>query len=181
MCRPSQRNGMIIAALLALAWFVVAWAYFCLRYATINWTAPYFALGFAIEGSLLLWFGLIRGQLTFALADRTSRIGLGLYLFALLIMPLLGLVLGRSMLQAELFGLAPDSTAVGTIGLLLAARGRHVISLLIIPLTWCIINATTLWPLGAPAAWIMIAVPFVCALTLLLRTPGMTVRIRELQ
>jgi hypothetical protein len=87
-------------------------------------------------------------------------------LIALLIMPLLGLISGKSVLQAELFGLAPDPTAVGTLGILLAARGPHVISLLIIPLAWCVISAATLWAMGAPAAWVMIAAPIACVLAL---------------
>jgi hypothetical protein len=169
LCRPGQRHSRILAALLALAWLVVAWAYFYLRYATINWIATFFALGFAIEGLLLLWFGFIRGHLNFALTDRTSRIGLGLYLIAMLIMPLLGSLFGRSLLQAEIFGLAADPTAVGTLGLLLAARGRKVISLLIIPLAWCLVSAATLWTMSSPEAWIMIAAPVVYLFALSLR------------
>jgi hypothetical protein len=164
--RPSQRNSRIIAALLAVAWLVVAWAYFHLRYATINWIGSYFAIGFAVEGLLLLWLGVARSQLNFAPAGRSGRIGLGLYLIALLIMPLLALIYIRSFLQAELFGLAPDPTAVGTLGLLLAARGRHVINLLIIPLTWCVVSAATLWAMGAPASWVMIAAAVACVLAL---------------
>jgi hypothetical protein len=162
--RPTPYSGKLIAALLALAWLVVAWAYFYLRYATINWIAPYFAAAFAIQALLLIWFGLIRGRLTFALVERASRIGLGLYLLALLIMPLLGLIFGRRLLQAELFGLAPDPTAIGTLGLLFASRGRPLIGLSIIPLAWCAVSAATLWTMGSPAAWMMIAVPFVCVI-----------------
>jgi hypothetical protein len=170
--QPTPRNSRLIATLLALAWIVVASAYFYLRYATINWIAPYFAAGFVFQGLLLIWLGLIRGHLTFALADRKSRIGLGLYLLALLIMPLLGLIFGRSLLQAELFGLAPDPTAIGTLGLLFASRGRPLIGLSIIPLAWCAISAATLWTMGSPTAWIMIAAPFVCAVSLSLRARG---------
>jgi len=170
--RPTPRNSRLIAALLALAWIAVAWSYFYQRYATINWIAPYFALAFAIQALLLIWHGLIRGHLTFALLDRRSRIGLGLYLIALLIMPLLGLIFGRSLFQAELVGLAPDPTAIGTLGLLLASRGRHIISLLIIPLAWCAISAATLWTMDSPTAWLMIAVPVVCLVAFSLRTRG---------
>ena len=167
--RPTPYSGRFIATLLALAWIVVAWVYFYQRYATINWIAPYFAAAFAIQALLLIWHGLIRGHLTFALVSRRNRIGLGLYLIALLMMPLLGLIFGRSLLQAELLGLAPDPTAIGTIGLLLASRGRHIISLLIIPLAWCVVSAATLWTMGSPTAWLMIAVPVVCVGALLQR------------
>jgi len=158
LARPSPKSGKFICAILALAWIVVAWAYFFQRYASINWIAPYYAAAFLIEAALLAWIGVIRGGLGFSVAGHAGRkIGLCLYLFALMIYPLAAPLLGRPIAQAEIFGLMPDPTAIATLGLLLVATGRRIISLLIIPLAWCIVSAATLWTMNSPEAWIMIA------------------------
>ena len=51
--------------------------------------------------------------------------GLGLFGFAVLGYPWIGVMLGRPLSQAEVFGMAPDPTAIGTLGvLLLTASGE---------------------------------------------------------
>ncbi|HEY1226717.1 MAG TPA: hypothetical protein VGF26_05300 [Ramlibacter sp.] len=57
-------------ALLAACWLWVAWAFLLQRYATINWAAPWFAAGFAIEGIALLLASAFG-------AARTGHIGWG--------------------------------------------------------------------------------------------------------
>ena len=149
--RGGDRAGRAIAAILALCWLWVAWAFHWQRYASINWAADYFALAFALEGVLLLWLGVVRGRLQFAPASRVQeRAGLGLFLFALLLHPLIGPLLGRSWTQAELFGMAPDPTALATLGLLLGAGARPVWLLFLIPIAWCLISGATLWAMEAP-------------------------------
>jgi len=77
-----------------------------------------------------------------------------LFLFALLVEPLAGPLFGRGWKQVEIFGLAPDPTAVGTLGLLLFAttRGRWV--LMIVPVLWCAITGATLFTMKAPDFWV---------------------------
>ena len=60
-----------------------------------------------MEALLLAWAG-------FRLTLRTNPTGLALFLFALVLQPLIGPLLGRPWAQVELFGLAPDPTVVGT-------------------------------------------------------------------
>jgi hypothetical protein len=43
----------------------------------------------------------------------------------------------------------PDPTVLGTIGLLLLARGRFRGPLLVIPLLWCLLSGATLWAIVA--------------------------------
>jgi hypothetical protein len=137
-----------IAAILAAGWLWVGWAFHLERYATINWAAVYFAAGFAAQALLLVWTGVLRGGLRFQPPSGVpGRIGLGVFLFALVAQPLIAPLLGRPWAQAGLFGLAPDPTAVGTLGaLLLADRTRW--PLLAIPLLWCAIAGATLWTMG---------------------------------
>jgi hypothetical protein len=156
----------VIAALLAAAWLWVAWAYLLERYDTINWAARYFAIGFAIEALLLIAAGLLLGRLRFRpAASVTSRLGLGLFLFALVLQPLIGPLVGRQWTQLEIFGVAPDPTVVGTLGLLLTAAGRAVWLLLVIPLLWCAVSSLTLWAMASPDA---LVVPAAAVFVLLL-------------
>src|SRR5262245_52027521 len=124
----------IIAAILAAAWLWVAWAYLLARYDTINWAAHYFAIGFAIEVLLLSVAGLILGRRRFhPTADPTGRLGLIIFAFALVLQPLAAPLVGRPWTQLEIFAIAPDPTAIGTLGLLLTARGWASWLLMAIP------------------------------------------------
>lgn len=155
--------GRTIALLLAGCWAWIAWAYLGRSYATINWAAVYFAYGFAIQALLLLLTGAA-GLVKFTKPEpRLAQAGLGMFAFALLIQPLIGPLLGRSWSELELFGLAPDPTAVATLGVLLAAD-RIRFALMIVPLLWCAIGGATLWAMGAPDALILPAAGLLAAL-----------------
>jgi len=139
-------------AMLAACWLWVAWAFHLQRYATINWAAAGFAAAFAIEGLLLLLAGVFAARAGL----RTRRgwrgnIGLGLLLFALFVQPWLGVLQGRPWSQAELFGMAPDPTALATLGLLLLLRPQAWFAWLLwpIPVLWCMVGAATLWTMQA--------------------------------
>jgi hypothetical protein len=149
--RPAAR---VAAALLAASWLWVGWAYHAERYATINTAAPGFAAAFVVEALLLLWLGTVRGRLAIApLRDGVRRPALGLLAFALLGYPLLAAANGRPWLQMEMFAVAPDPTALATLGVL--ALTRPLLPLLWpIPLLWCFISGATLWTMHAPDFWI---------------------------
>ena len=145
-------GGRVVAAVLAAAWLFVAWAYHFERYATINTAAPYYAVGFAVQALLLAWCAVRRDGLRFDLQHAPIRwIGLALFAAGVVFYPLLAPLLGRAWIQAEIFGVAPDPTAVATIGALLPAKGR-IAWLLALPLLWCAITVLTLWTMEAPVA-----------------------------
>jgi hypothetical protein len=145
-----------IAAILTGCWLWVAIAFHAHRYATLTWSARYYAWGFGLEAALVLWAGVVRGRLVF---ERRPA-GLAIFLFALVVQPLIGVVLGRRWSQVEIFGVAPDPTAIATLGLLLLATGRVRWELMVVPLFWCAISGATLLSMKAPDAWI----PLVAAL-----------------
>lgn len=154
VARGGAAPGRVAAALLAACWLWVAWAYHAERYARINSAAPYFALGFALEALLLLWMAAGHGRFALAPArGAPGRAALGLLLFAMLGYPLLAAASGRPWRQLEMFGVAPDPTALATLGLLLSAP-RIDWLLLPIPLLWCAISGATLWTMHAPDAWV---------------------------
>jgi len=149
-------RGRATAAILAACWLWVAVVFHAHRYATLTWSARYYAWGFGLEAALLLWAGVLRGRLVF---ERRPA-GLAIFLFALVVQPLIGVVLGRTWRQVEIFGVAPDPTAIATLGLLLLATGRVRWELMVVPLFWCAISGATLLSMKAPDAWI----PLVAAL-----------------
>jgi hypothetical protein len=159
--RPELRRGRIIAAILTACWLWIAIAFFAMRYAKLSWIAVYFAWGFGLEAALLLWTGLVRGRLAF----ECRPAGLAVFLFALVVAPLIGPLLSRSFRQVEVFGVAPDPTAVGTLGILLLAAGRVRWELIALPAAWCAISGAALAAMDAPAAWI---VPATAALVVIL-------------
>ena len=142
--RP-RHHARWIAVILAILWAWVAWSFFWQRYAAINWAAAYIAPLFALQAALLLAIGTWRDRLSFDRRGAAGIAGLALIVFATLVYPLLAPAFGRPLAGAEIFGTAPDPTAIGTLGFLLLARGRRAFALLSIPLLWCIASGITLW------------------------------------
>ena len=160
------RRGRIVAGILAASWLWVAIAFHATRYSTIHWAAPYFAWGFGVEAVLIVVTGIVPGALVLERAvDSVGRAGLVIFAFALFVQPLVGLLVGRSWRQVEVFGVAPDPTAVATLGALLLAGGRVRWELFVVPAIWCAISGATLLAMEAPGALIP---PLAAALALFL-------------
>lgn len=165
LLRRDAWRGRLVAAILAGCWLWVAWAFQLERYASINWAASAFAIGFAAEALLLVWFGIVRDDLLRAPSGRAHVAGVCMVLFALAVQPVLGPMTGRPWAQAEVFGTAPDPTAVATLGVLLLAPAWPRWALMPIPLAWCVISGATLWAMASPEALLM---PLAALLVLLL-------------
>jgi hypothetical protein len=146
-----------LALILAMLWVFVGWSFLWNRYAAINWAVAYVAPAFAIEGVLLLVIGSLLDGLAF---DRRGPAGWTGYLilaFALAGYPLLAPLQGRGWASSEVFGIAPDPTAIATLSILLLARGRLLPVLLPIPVLWCLLSGMTLQTMGEPQAWALYA------------------------
>jgi len=154
--RPAPWSGRAIAMALGVAWIWVAWSFLWGRYATINWAIAYVAPLFALQGLLLIfWPAAARPR---AGANQVaSLIGLALYLYALFLHPLVALLAGRPIQAAEIFAIAPDPTAIATLGIVSMAQGRFAWLLLVIPILWCMGSALTLYAMAAPEALIPLA------------------------
>jgi hypothetical protein len=169
--RPAG-HGRLVAAGLAVAWAFVGWAFVWNRYATINWAAEYLAPLFALEALLLLLAAGFGGL-------RSGRLGIAAVAGWLLVaiaasQPLLAPWSGRGWPAAEIFAIAPDPTAIATLGLLLTLRGPMVWALVPVPLLWCAGSALTLWTMNEPAA---ASLPFAACL-LALSTLAATAAVR---
>ncbi len=88
-------------------------------------------------------------------SDPAAWVGIGLLVFAVVLQPLLGLLVGRPWSQVEVFGLAPDPTVVATLGVLMMGRTLGQWMLMVIPVLWCAIGGATLWAMGRPDAVVL--------------------------
>lgn len=154
--RAGAWQAAVVTMILAAGWLWTAWAYLVEHYDTINWAARYFAVAFVMEALLLIWAGVVRSRLSFQpRRDWIGRTGAVLVLFALVVQPLIGPLVGRDWTQAEIFGITPDPTVLATLGVLLTVDRRFPWALAIIPLIWCALSGATLWTMGSPDAWVM--------------------------
>jgi hypothetical protein len=156
-----------ILAILAVLWLLVGWSFVWNRFAVINWGASYLAPLFAVEAVLLA--GIAFDATGHGPRRRRAEphpvlaLGSALVLAGLLAYPLLAPLGDRPLGGAELFGVAPDPTAVATLGfVLLLGRGRAW--LLPIPLLWCLVSGATLLTMGEAEGWMPLAAAAVAGL-----------------
>jgi hypothetical protein len=150
-------KARIAFALLGAAWLWVGWAYHLQRYADIHTGAPYFAAGFFVQAGLLGWTAW-KPLAAPAPPDPAQKMALPVVLLTLAGYPLLAPLSGRGWCQAELFGFAPDPTAMLTLGALMFWRAPW--PLWVIPLLWCAASSATLLALRAAHAWIPAGIAF---------------------
>lgn len=155
-------------AALGLLWAVTAYGYFWTRYATINWAAPYAAAVFAAQAAALLAAAAL-GRRPAPLPDVVTKTGAtALVLWGVALHPLLAALEGRRWTSAEVFGLAPDPTAIATLGVLaLLPRGAQF-ALGLAPILWLMASAATLGVMGSAQAAVPLAAA-VFGLLLILR------------
>ena len=155
--RERRHAGRWLGPVLGAAWLWTGWHLVALRYGTVNWAAPTLAWGFYAEAALLAGLGL-SGRLVFVQRGRGVRFGIGLLVAAVLVWPLLALLDGRPWREAEVIAIAPDPTAVATLGLLaLAERSRWTALLCVAPVLWLALSTLTLVTMGAWQGWAVLA------------------------
>ena len=101
-------------------------------------------LGLSLCGTLaaIVFVGLIAAQIV---GTRSAAWLVAIVVFGY---PLLALLFGRTWTTAEVFGVAPDPTAIATVAALGVLRGFPRWVLTIVPLAWCAIAAATLWAMN---------------------------------
>lgn len=141
--RPAH-GGRLAAFVLTLVWAWVGWAFHLERYATINLAAPKFAALFVVAALMIFGIGFVGGRLRIRDRDTPGvRAGIALVLFAACFDPLIGLTAGRRWSELSIFGLAPDPTAIATIGVLIASKGRLRWLPAVPAVIWCLIAILT--------------------------------------
>ncbi len=154
---PSSRMVRWMPLALAAAWGWVGWDFLWSWFAEINAAARYLAFGFWLQAALLvalfLALSVAPGKNLPQPPSPTRRAhlaGAALVAAAVLLWPLTAPMTGRTWAQAEYFGLAPEPTALATIGSLLAARPRRMSWLMVIPVVSMVLSLGTLWLLYGP-------------------------------
>lgn len=156
------------AVLLAASWVSSAIFFLWFHYTPVNWAARYAVPLFILEAGLIILLSLTR-QLYRPLHknDVKGWLGFGLLAYAVVIHPFTSLIFGRTLTTAEIVGLAPDATAMATLGaVLVAARTRTLWLLLPIPVLALTLSGLTLFTLGTPEAWVILIALLVTATAL---------------
>lgn len=172
--RPLELRAALTA--LALLWLWIGWGFLWQRYAPINWAVVYLLPGFVVQALLLLGLawgatpagaggsvpthaGTVRAR-RWRRADRLAPLATGL--LTVLAYPGLAALAGRPWSGAEVFGMAPDPTALATLAVAACLPGRGRWWLVPIPVLWCAVSTLTLAALQAPHA----ALPLTAALAI---------------
>ena len=144
-------RGLFAALVLGATWLLVGGYFLWHRYSSINWTMAWVVPAFGLQALMLAAGGAVRGGVAF---DRSSTAGTLLAAAGLLAYPFVPPLFGRPLTAAEVFGIAPDPTAIVTLRLLLLARGRLVPLLYPVPLLWLLLSGLTLLTMDDPQGWL---------------------------
>ncbi len=156
--RHGCRGNRVIMVVLALVWAWCGYGFLWQYYLPINWAVRYLWPGFAFQVVLFAIFAARPLPLRFGWrGDLSCYVGALMLAVALFAYPFVGLIEGRDLIKAELFGSAGDPTVLGTLGLVLLARGTWRWVLLPVPLAWCVISAGTLWVMDQKVAFVILA------------------------
>lgn len=154
----------LAALALAIAWTCVAIDYFAGRYQQINWAAVYLvpiaavaAIGFAVIAAAG-GRGAAR-DCPSRWGERVARhVGVALAVYAVLLHPFVPLLTGRPLAEGELVALAPDPTAILSLGFVLATQPNARPGLLLAaPLLLLVISSATLATMRASEAAVPLA------------------------
>lgn len=151
-----------LLALLGLSWLWIAWFFLWRSYTPLNWPVGYAALGFALQGVLLITTAFVPDP-SGAARSVPRAPALGMLLFAWLGLPLMELLTGSSWQGIGWLGSAPDPTALATLAVVAALRPPLRWALAAVPVFWCIFSGLTLLAMGDPLWFVL---PLAATLTL---------------
>ena len=157
LLRPRAWTARAAAALLALGWAAAGQGFLATWYAPVNWAAGALLPAFHAQAALLLLAAVWPGRIVLAPAGGAKgALALAVLGAALLLHPLLAPLSGRPLMGAEIAGLAPDPTALATLGLAGWARSRaRGLLIAALPVLWCTVSVATLLTLGAWQGWLL--------------------------
>lgn len=130
VCALQRRGRALALGLAAAGWLWVGAVFHAQWFAQINWAAPALGAAAALQAALLAAAAASRGG--WAPSGPRRHAGLALMAVAVVAGPCLWLTGTR----AEVFGLTPDATALGTLGLLLCVTtARRTLTRCLWPVT----------------------------------------------
>ncbi len=134
--RGRSNSARWVSGILALLWFWTALAYHLAFFASVNRAAVAFAVAFAAQGLMFAWLAWRGADASYRPPSSSARVlGAALIVYALLLYPTLGYLLGHRYPAAPTFGV-PCPTTIYTLGLLAWSNRRPPWWLLGVPLAW---------------------------------------------
>lgn len=146
----SSRVGAsrVISFLLAFLWAWMAIAYHFAFFSAINPAAWLFGAAFLLGSLEFAWYGVVRSHLTFRpIAGIHGIAAAALIVFALVLYPAIGYLVGHRYPSAPTFGL-PCPTIIFTLGLLLFAVHPVPRWVFVVPLLWTAVGSLAAFQLG---------------------------------
>ena len=135
-----KHKNIFLNSLIAFLWLWIGIVYQLIFFTTINKAAYAFGILFIIQGFMFAYFGAYKNLVSFKFSNSVSVItGIIFIVYALIIYPILGYLLGHQYPYSPTFGL-PCPTVIFTFGVLLFADNKIPVYLLIIPLLWSLIG-----------------------------------------
>ena len=135
-----KHKNIFLNSLIAFLWLWIGIVYQLIFFTTINKAAYAFGILFIIQGFMFAYFGAYKNLVSFKFSNSVSVItGIIFIVYALIIYPILGYLLGHQYPYSPTFGL-PCPTVIFTFGLLLFTDDKIPVYLLIIPLLWSLIG-----------------------------------------
>jgi len=167
----------VISFLMALLWAWMAVAYHFAFFSSINPAAWLFGAVFLLGSLAFAWFGVVRTDLIFRPVLGVRGIaGATLIVFALILYPAIGYLVGHRYPSAPTFGL-PCPTTIFTLGLLLFAAHPMPRWVLIVPILWAAVGSLAAFQLGVLED-LALLVAGVVAIVLMVLWPAPSQRIR---
>jgi hypothetical protein len=147
--KKTRYSDQIISVVLACFWAWMGIVYHLMYFSVINGAAIGFGILFIIQALIWLVFGVIRPKLSFQLDTNPYALtGVVLIVYAMLVYPLIGTLLGHGYPRSPSFGVAPCPTTIFTFGLLLWTTARVPRTMLIIPFIWSLLGFSAALSLG---------------------------------
>jgi hypothetical protein len=144
----SGRSSRIIAGILAFLWAWTGAGYHLSFFAAINPAAVGFGSLCLLQALVFLIYGTVMGKLEFRFAGNIrGYAGAVLLLYAMVLYPLLGYLLGHQFPQSPTFG-APCPTTIFTFGILLWTTGKVHWYIFILAFLWALIGFTAAFKFG---------------------------------
>ena len=168
--RPRASSSRLLCGLLAAAWIWIGYIYYGSYMAGLSWAAWIAAAAFLLQGGLMLVIGTIRNAMALHYErGAIANTGIGFMLYGLFVYPATAVASGIELASAPVIGLAPDSTLLFTLGILLVAKHRTPILLAVLPVGLAAANAVSAILIGLPEDYVMLPAAIVSLVTIIVK------------
>ena len=145
----TRRGWRAAAFIVAALWAWMAVAYHAAFFTAINPAAYFFAMMFVVEAALIARWAMDKSQDFVHPSTMQIAIATVVFLYALVVYPLIGYLIGERYPAVPTFGV-PCPTTIFTFGIFAMLASSLPPSLLAIPIVWAFIGAFAALRLGVP-------------------------------